>query len=83
MDIIQKKVAQGLASYRDFAVLYRMNAQSQALEKAFARAGVPYRMLGALRFTDRKEIRDAVAYLQMLINAEDNIRLHRIINEPR
>ena len=83
VDIIQKKVAQGLASYRDFAVLYRMNAQSQALEKAFARAGVPYRMLGALRFTDRKEIRDAVAYLQMLINAEDNIRLNRIINEPR
>ncbi len=83
VDIIQKKVARGLASYRDFAVLYRMNAQSQALEKAFARAAVPYRMLGALRFTDRKEIRDAVAYLQMLVNAEDNIRLNRIINEPR
>ncbi|MBR7165886.1 MAG: ATP-binding domain-containing protein, partial [Clostridia bacterium] len=62
---------------------YRMNAQSQTLEKAFARAGVPYRMLGALRFTDRKEIRDAVAYLQLLVNSGDNVRLNRIINEPR
>ena len=83
VDIIQKKVARGAASYRDFAVLYRMNAQSQTLEKAFARAGVPYRMLGALRFTDRKEIRDAVAYLQLLVNPGDNVRLNRIINEPR
>ncbi len=82
VDIIQKQVAGG-ASYRDFAVLYRMNAQSQTLEKAFARAGVPYRMLGALRFTDRKEIRDAVAYLQLLVNSGDNVRLNRIINEPR
>lgn len=83
VDIIQKKVARGASSYRDFAVLYRMNAQSQALEKAFARSGVPYRMLGALRFTDRKEIRDAVAYLQLLVNSGDNVRLNRIINEPR
>lgn len=83
VDIIQKKVAHGANSYRDFAVLYRMNAQSQALEKAFARSGVPYRMLGALRFTDRKEIRDAVAYLQLLVNSGDNVRLNRIINEPR
>ena len=82
VDIIQKQVAKGSA-YRDFAVLYRMNAQSQTLEKAFARAGVPYRMLGALRFTDRKEIRDAVAYLQLLVNSGDNVRLNRIINEPR
>ena len=83
VDIIQKKVARGASSYRDFAVLYRMNAQSQALEKAFARSGVPYRMLGALRFTDRKEIRDAVAYLQLLVNSGDNVRLNRIINEPK
>ena len=82
VDIIQKQVATG-STYRDFAVLYRMNAQSQTLEKAFARAGVPYRMLGALRFTDRKEIRDAVAYLQLLVNSGDNVRLNRIINEPR
>ena len=82
-NVIQKQVAKGKASYRDFAILYRMNAQSQTMEKVFARAGIPYRMLGGLRFTDRKEIRDAVAYLQLIVNPEDNVRLGRIINEPK
>ena len=83
VEIIQKQVARGKATYRDFAVLYRMNAQSQSLEKAFARAGIPYRMLGGLRFTDRKEIRDIIAYLQLIVNPHDNARLARIINEPK
>jgi len=83
VDLIQKQIAKGEANYRDFAILYRMNAQSQSLEKAFARSGVPYRMLGGLRFTDRKEIRDAVAYLQLIVNPGDNVRLGRIINEPK
>ncbi len=83
VDVIQRMVARGEASYRDFAVLYRVNAQSQSLEKAFARAAVPYRMLGGLRFNDRKEIRDAAAYLQLIANHNDNMRLLRIINEPR
>lgn len=83
VDIIQRTVARHEANYRDFAVLYRMNAQSQSLEKAFARAAIPYRMLGGLRFTDRKEIRDAAAYLQLIVNPGDNVRLMRIINEPR
>ena len=76
-------VAKGEASYRDFAVLYRTNAQAQSIEKAFARSAVPYRVLGGTRFTDRKEIRDAVAYLQLINNHDDNGRLRRIINEPR
>ena len=83
VDEIQKRVARTDLRYRDFAVLYRMNAQSQSLEKAFARAAIPYRMLGGLRFTDRKEIRDAVAYLQLIVNPHDNVRLKRIINEPK
>ena len=83
VDTVQKLVASGNACYRDFAVLYRMNAQSQNIEKAFARAAVPYRMLGGTRFSDRKEIRDAVAYLQLINNHDDNVRLLRIINEPR
>ncbi len=83
VDIIERAVAKGDRSYRDFAILYRMNAQSQSMEKAFARAAIPYRMLGALRFTDRKEIRDAIAYLQLIANHTDNVRLHRIINEPK
>ncbi|MBQ8213252.1 MAG: UvrD-helicase domain-containing protein, partial [Clostridia bacterium] len=83
VDTVNRTVAKGLASYRDFAVLYRTNAQSQSIEKAFARSAVPYRVLGGTRFTDRKEIRDAVAYLQLVNNHDDNVRLNRIINEPR
>lgn len=68
--------------YRDYAVLYRANAQSGNIERAFAKSGVPYRMLGGTRFTDRKEIRDVVAYLQFINNHDDRERLLRIINEP-
>ncbi|MBR2019601.1 MAG: UvrD-helicase domain-containing protein [Clostridia bacterium] len=83
VDTVNRKVAAGQAIYRDFAVLYRTNAQAQSIEKAFARSAVPYRVLGGTRFTDRKEIRDAVAYLQLINNHADNVRLNRIINEPR
>ena len=83
VDTVQRAVAKGEAQYRDFAILYRMNAQSQNIERAFARAAVPYRMLCGTRFSDRKEIRDAVAYLQLIRNHDDNVRLLRIINEPR
>lgn len=69
--------------YRDFAVLYRANSQSSSIERAFAKSAVPYRMLGGTRFNDRKEIRDAVAYLQLIYNHNDRERLLRIINEPR
>ncbi len=70
-------------TYRDFAVLYRTNAQSSSLERALAKSGIPYRMVGGTRFNDRKEIRDAVAYLQLISNHSDRERLLRIINEPR
>ncbi len=83
VDTVSRTVAKKEATYRDFAVLYRTNAQAQSIEKAFARAAVPYRVLGGTRFSDRKEIRDAVAYLQLISNHDDNTRLLRIINEPR
>ncbi|MDD5952836.1 MAG: 3'-5' exonuclease, partial [Oscillospiraceae bacterium] len=69
--------------YRDFAVLYRTNAQSSALETVFAKSGIPYRMLGGLRFYERKEIRDMIAYLSVINNPTDEIRLRRIINQPK
>ena len=69
--------------YRDFAVLYRTNAQSRNIEQAFAKGGIPYRMLGGLRFYDRAEIRDIIAYLCVINNPLDDIRLKRIINVPR
>ncbi len=82
IDLVTDRVAKGNATYRDFAILYRMNAQSQNLEKAFARSGIPYRILGGTRFSDREEIRDITAYLQLIVNHDDNLRLNRIINKP-
>ena len=83
VDRIIEDVAAKKASYRDFAVLYRTNAQSNTIERTFAKSGIPYRMLGGLRFNDRKEIRDIVAYLQLINNHNDAERLLRIINEPK
>ena len=83
VDTVNRAVAKKEATYHDFAILYRTNAQAQSIEKAFARAAVPYRVVGGTRFSDRKEIRDVVAYLQIINNHDDNLRLRRIINEPR
>ena len=69
-------------SYNDMAVLYRANASSRALEEVFMRKAVPYRVLSGLRFYDRKEIRDMIAYLRLIKNPDDNISLKRIINTP-
>ena len=70
-------------AFRDYAVLYRTNAQSRTIEQVMAKAGIPYRMLGALRFYDRQEIRDVLAYLCVVNNPLDDVHLRRIINVPR
>jgi len=70
-------------SYNDMAVLYRTNAQSRSLEEGFMRAGIPYTMVGGLKFYDRKEIKDIMAYLKIIYNPEDTISLMRIINVPK
>ena len=67
---------------RDCAVLYRMNAQSGPIETYFARAGLPYKIIGGHKFYDRKEVKDMLAYLSILANPQDDLRLARIINEP-
>ena len=69
--------------FRNFAVLYRTNAMSRAIEQAFAKSGIPYRMLGSLRFFDRAEIKDILSYLSIVNNPDDSVRLRRIINVPR
>lgn len=73
----------GNRKFSDFAILYRMNAQSNAFENVFARSGIPYRILGGTRFYERKEIKDIIAYLCVIHNTADNLRLKRIINEPK
>ncbi len=69
--------------YSDHGVLYRTNAQSRSLENTFARSGIPYRVIGGFRFFDRKEVKDVMAYLQVINNPEDSLRLRRVINEPK
>jgi DNA helicase-2/ATP-dependent DNA helicase PcrA len=68
---------------REVAVFYRTNAQSRSLEEVFIRVGLPYKVVGGVRFYERKEIRDAIAYLRSLANRDDDISLRRILNVPR
>lgn len=69
--------------YSDFAILYRMNSQSRAIEDILRRENVPYKIIGGLKFYERKEIKDAIAYLRLIANSSDNLALKRIINEPK
>ncbi len=82
-DRILETVRRDKLNFSDFAVLYRMNSQSAPLETVFAKSGIPYRLLGGLRFFDRKEIKDIIAYLCITANPRDSVRLKRIINEPK
>ncbi|MGZ4142187.1 MAG: DNA helicase PcrA [Actinomycetota bacterium] len=69
--------------YGDIAVFYRTNAQSRVIEEVFTRYGIPYRVIGSLRFYDRKEIKDALAYLRLSVNPSDEVSLKRVINTPK
>ena len=85
-DRIARTILEGVAKGRkfsDYAVLYRMNSQSLALERMFSKEGIPHRIIGGTRFFDRKEIRDMIAYLSVVNNPSDEIRLRRILNVPR
>ena len=82
-DKISENVGSGEFKFGDHAVLYRMNAQSNAIESCLIRAGIPYRIIGGFRFYERAEIRDAIAYLTVVNNPDDNMRLTRIINVPK
>lgn len=69
--------------YSDFAVLYRMNTQSRAIEEMLRREGIPYKIIGGLKFYERKEIKDIISYLRLIQNVSDNLSLKRVINEPK
>jgi len=79
---IHKLMRQNDYSYKDFAILYRTNAQSLQYELAFKRFGIPHRVYGGMRFFDRAEIKDMVSYLAVIANTNDDLRLLRIINNP-
>ena len=69
--------------YSDFAVLYRMNSQSRAIEEILRREDIPYKIVGGLKFYERKEIKDIIAYLRLVQNSDDDLSLQRVINEPK
>ncbi len=79
---IKELVKAGGMQYSDFAVLYRVNALSRVLEEAFVREGIPYKIFGGLKFYDRKEIKDVLAYMRLIQNTSDNISFKRVINVP-
>ena len=80
---IRTKIMQQGRRYLDYSILYRSNFQSRLVEEALREAKIPYRMLGGTSFYDREEIRDALAYLKVIHNPNDEVSLHRIINTPR
>ena len=79
---IKNAVDSGHKNYSDYAVLYRTNAQSRSIEEAFIRFGVPYRVVGGVRFYDRKEIKDILAYLRLIYQPNDRVSFERIVNIP-
>ena len=79
---IERLVGQGKFNLGDFAVMYRTNAQSRALEEAFIRYGVPYKLVAGTRFYERKEVKDVIAYLRLIQNPDDSVSLLRVINVP-
>ncbi|WP_260158464.1 DNA helicase PcrA [Levilactobacillus brevis] len=80
---IQEEREQNHHDYGDFAILYRTNAQSRVIEETLVKANIPYTMVGGHKFYDRKEIRDVLAYLTLVVNPADSMSLERIINEPK
>src|SRR5581483_1336667 len=79
---IRRLVLRGSTDARSCAVMYRTNAQSRAIEDAFIHEGVPYRIVGATRFYERREVKDVISYLRWLHNADDGVSLARILNVP-
>jgi len=79
---VEKLVAEGHCRLRDCAIMYRTNAQSRVIEDAFVRHGLPYKLVGATRFYERREIKDALAYLRLIHNPYDDVSLKRILNVP-
>ena len=83
VDIIKQQLREESAEVSDFAIMYRTNAQSRIVEEAFLSTRIPYRLVGAQRFYGRREVKDIIAYLRVIVNPDDVVSLRRIINTPR
>ncbi|MFN9944724.1 MAG: 3'-5' exonuclease, partial [bacterium] len=73
----------GLSNFGDTAIFYRTNAQSRVFEEVFMRATIPYKVVGGVRFYERKEVKDLLAYLRVIVNPDDEVSMRRIINTPK
>ena len=82
LELIQKEIQQNKRTFQDFAILYRTNVQSRALEDGLRRKGIAYNIVGGIKFYERKEVKDLLAYLRMFVNPVDSVSLKRIINFP-
>ena len=74
---------EGISNFGDTAIFYRTNAQSRVFEEIFMRATIPYKVVGGVRFYERKEVKDLLAYLRVIVNPEDEVPLRRVINTPK
>ncbi len=83
VDRVQEEIRSNHRNYGDFAILYRTNAQSRVMEETLLKANIPYKMVGGHKFYDRKEIKDILAYLNVLANPQDSISFERIVNSPK
>lgn len=81
--VVQDLKQQGGLKYRDMAILYRTNAQSRSIEEGLRRAGIAYQIIGDVRFYERKEVKDILAYLKLVANVRDSVSFYRVINTPR
>ena len=82
VNALEKEIKLDKRNFSDFAILYRTNSQSRALEDSFRKSGIPYNIVGGVRFYERKEIKDLIGYLSLIINPKDTISLRRVINFP-
>ena len=83
VDRMQEQIRENQRNYGDFAILYRTNAQSRVMEETLLKANIPYKMVGGHKFYDRKEIKDILAYLNVIANPQDSISFERIVNSPK
>ena len=79
---LQKEIKIEKRNFSDLAILYRTNSQSRAIEDAFRRSGIPYNIVGGIRFYERKEVKDLIGYLSLILNPKDTISLRRVVNFP-
>jgi len=82
ISVLEKEIKMNKRTFNDFATLYRTNAQSRALEDSLRRNGIPYKIIGGIRFYERKEVKDLLAYLQLIVNKKDTVALRRVVNFP-